>query len=96
MKYFDDKHVCINAVAPGFIETPWQKDRTDESRQRINAKIAAHRFGTPQEVAAMAISILKNNYVNGTVVEVTGDTITSNVVVCEEFSYEKSHHVWYL
>ncbi len=72
MKYFDDKHVCINAVAPGFIETPWQKDRTDESRQRINAKIAAHRFGTPQEVAAMAISILKNDYVNGTVVEVTG------------------------
>lgn len=72
VKYFDDKRICVNALAPGFTETPWHVNRTDESRNRINAKVAAHRFGKVEEIADMAISILKNDYVNGTVVEVTG------------------------
>lgn len=72
VKEFDDKNVCINAIAPGFIETRWQDGRSEESYQRINAKIAAHRFGKPEEVAKITYDVLTNDYINGTVIEVTG------------------------
>lgn len=72
VKFFDDRRVSVNAIAPGFIETRWQKDRTDESYERINRKIAAHRFGTPEEVASLCFAVLSNDYLNGSVYEVTG------------------------
>ncbi|MBE5889746.1 MAG: SDR family oxidoreductase [Lachnospiraceae bacterium] len=72
VKEFDGKQVCINAIAPGFIETRWQDGRSEESYQRINAKIAAHRFGKPEEVAKITYDVLTNDYINGTVIEVTG------------------------
>lgn len=72
VKCFDDKRVSVNAVAPGFIETRWQDDRSDESRERINRKIAAHRFGTAEEVAELSYSILNNDYLNGSIYDVHG------------------------
>lgn len=62
----------INALAPGFIETDWQKDRTDESRDRVNKKIALHRFGLPEEVADMAYAVMTNKYMNGSVIDIHG------------------------
>lgn len=68
-----EKHkIRINSIAPGFIETKWQESRSSESRQRICAKIAEHRFGTPEEVARMAYEVLTNEYMNGSVVEIHG------------------------
>lgn len=72
MKEFDTRRVCVNAIAPGFIETNWQNGRSDESRERINAKVACHRFGKPEEVAKICYDILTNDYINGAVIEVTG------------------------
>lgn len=72
MKEFDDKRVCVNAIAPGFIETKWQNGRSDESRSRINAKVACHRFGKPEEVAKICYDVLTNDYINGAVIEITG------------------------
>lgn len=72
VKEFSEKSVRINALAPGFIETSWQKNRSDESRSRINSKIALHRFGKPEEVADMAISILHNTYMNGSIIDIHG------------------------
>ena len=37
-KVFDYKSVSINAIAPGFVETPWQANRSEESYERINKK----------------------------------------------------------
>ena len=48
-----------------FIETSWHKNRTPESYERINRKIALHRFGEISEVADMAYEVLKNGYMNG-------------------------------
>ena len=72
LKFFDDKNVCINAIAPGFIETPWQKNRSKDSYDRINKKIACHRFGEAEEVAKLCIDTLNNDYINGTVLEIHG------------------------
>ena len=72
---FEPKGITVNAIAPGFIETPWHSARTQESYDRINRKIALHRFGTVEEVADMAYAVLSNGYMNGSVVDIHGVTI---------------------
>ena len=42
------------------------------SYERINRKIALHRFGEISEVADMAYEVLKNGYMNGSVVDIHG------------------------
>lgn len=72
VKEFEPKGITVNAIAPGFIETPWHSTRTQESYDRINKKIALHRFGTVEEVADMAFAVLGNGYMNGSVVDIHG------------------------
>ena len=72
VKEFEPKGITVNAIAPGFIETPWHSARTRESYDRINRKIALHRFGTVEEVADMAFAVLSNGYMNGSVVDIHG------------------------
>lgn len=72
VKEFEPKGITVNAIAPGFIETPWHSARTQESYNRINKKIALHRFGTVEEVADMAFAVLGNGYMNGSVVDIHG------------------------
>ena len=72
VKEFESKGITVNAIAPGFIETPWHSARTQESYDRINKKIALHRFGTVEEVADMAFAVLGNGYMNGSVVDIHG------------------------
>lgn len=72
VKVFEKQAVRVNAVAPGFIETRWQKDRKQESREIINAKIALHRFGTPEEVADLSYHVLTNTYINGAIYDIHG------------------------
>ena len=50
VKELEPKQIRVNAIAPGFIETSWHKNRTPESYERINRKIALHRFGEISEV----------------------------------------------
>ena len=72
VKEFEPKGITVNAIAPGFIQTPWHENRTPESYERINRKIALHRFGEVKDVADMANSILTNNYMNGSIVDIHG------------------------
>lgn len=72
VKEFEPKGITVNAIAPGFIQTPWHENRTPESYERINRKIALHRFGEIKDVADMAYSILTNRYMNGSIVDIHG------------------------
>ena len=72
VKEFEPNGITVNAIAPGFIQTPWHENRTPESYERINRKIALHRFGEIKDVADMAYSILTNNYMNGSIVDIHG------------------------
>ena len=72
VKLFDQRGIRVNTVAPGFIETRWQDNRSEESYDRINKKIALHRFGTPEEVAELCYHVLVNEYLNGSVYDVHG------------------------
>lgn len=72
VKEFEPKGITVNAIAPGFIETSWHENRTQESYDRINKKIALHRFGEIKDVAELAYCILTNGYMNGSIVDIHG------------------------
>ena len=72
VKEFVNKNIRVNAIAPGFIDTEWQKEKPDWMRDKINEKIALKRFGTPEEVADACLSAIENSYINGAVIQVDG------------------------
>lgn len=72
VKEFEPKGITVNAIAPGFIQTTWHEGRSQESYDRINKKIALHRFGKIEDVADIAYCILTNAYMNGSIVDIHG------------------------
>lgn len=72
VKDFEGTETTVNVIAPGFVETDWQKNKPQEIRERICAKTAIHRFATIEEIADTALFLLHNPFVNGTVIEVSG------------------------
>lgn len=72
VKVFKNRGITVNVVAPGFIETPYQKTKAPDHRKRIENKIALGRFGLPEEIAATCIHIIENAYINGAVIQIDG------------------------
>lgn len=72
VKEFEGAGVRVNCVAPGFVETDWQRDKPEEIRRSIESKVALHRFAQPEEVAQLACAVLENPYMNGSIVNIDG------------------------
>ena len=72
VKEFSQSGITINAVAPGFVNTAWQKEKPEEIRRNIENRVALHRFAEPEEIAELCWQMLRNRYINGSVVEITG------------------------
>jgi NAD(P)-dependent dehydrogenase (short-subunit alcohol dehydrogenase family) len=72
VKFLASAEIRINAVEPGFVDTTWQKEKPQDQRERIEAKTALGRFAEPREVADLALAILKNTYLTGAVVPISG------------------------
>ncbi len=64
--------IRVNAVAPGFVDTDWQKGKPAEIRQSIESKIALGRFCTPEEIADVYKMVIENQYLNGEIITVDG------------------------
>ena len=65
VKFLAEKQIRVNYIAPGFIETEWQKEKPKEIRQNIENKIALKHFGSPEQVADAMMFIVNNEYMNG-------------------------------
>ena len=72
VKEFEGTGTTVNAVAPGFVETEWQKNKPLEIRRNIERKSACHRFAQPSEVAHAVEFCIENAFLNGTIVEING------------------------
>ena len=72
VKVFEPKSTTVNAVAPGFVDTEWQKNKPEEIRRNICNKTAIHRFSSIDEIVSAYAFCLDNAFVNGSVIEIDG------------------------
>ncbi|MFT3819357.1 MAG: 3-oxoacyl-ACP reductase FabG [Rubrivivax sp.] len=68
------KGVRVNAVAPGFVETPILATIPDKVLQHMREQVPLHRLGRPEEIANVYAFLASDeaSYVNGAVIEVSG------------------------
>lgn len=72
VKEFEGTGTTVNAIVPGFVETPWQKEKPEQIKQNIYNKTAIHRFATVDEVVDAYRFCIDNSFVNGSLIEVNG------------------------
>lgn len=72
VKFMAPYKIRVNAIAPGFVDTEWQKTKPAEIRRNIENKIALERFCDPDELAEIYKLIVENNYLNGEIITVSG------------------------
>ena len=68
------KGVRVNAVAPGFIETPILGTIPDKVLDQMRDQVPLRRLGRPEEIANVYAFLASDeaSYVNGAVIEVSG------------------------
>lgn len=72
VKFLASYSIRVNAVAPGFVDTEWQKNKPAEIRQNIERKVSVGRFADPYEVSEVYKMLIENSYFNGEVVVIDG------------------------
>ena len=65
--------IRVNCIAPGVIMTDMMKDFSDEDLLLIKNDIPLNRFGTPEDVAELALFLASDKAKN-----ITGQTISTN------------------
>jgi 3-oxoacyl-[acyl-carrier protein] reductase len=68
------RNITVNAVAPGFIETPMTNVLSDKVKEELKARIPLGRLGVPRDVAASIIFLASDEaaYITGHVLDVNG------------------------
>lgn len=72
VKEFEGTGTTVNAVVPGFVNTPWQKEKPDAIKQNIYNKTAIHRFASIDEIVDAFRFCIDNPFVNGSLIEING------------------------
>jgi 3-oxoacyl-[acyl-carrier protein] reductase len=72
VKEFEGTGTTVNAIAPGFVDTPWQASKPEEIKQNIYKKTAIHRFASVEEIVDAFRFCIDNPFVNGSLIEVNG------------------------
>jgi 3-oxoacyl-[acyl-carrier protein] reductase len=68
------RNITVNAIAPGFIETPMTDPLPQELKDKMKSLIPLSRFGTDREVAAAIVFLASDEagYITGHVLDVNG------------------------
>lgn len=72
------KGVRVNAVAPGFIDTPMTQALPEEYSNKLKEMIPMAKFGTPEDVANVVVFLASDDaaYVTGEVIKIDGGLFT--------------------
>jgi 3-oxoacyl-[acyl-carrier protein] reductase len=68
------RNITVNAVAPGFIETPMTDPLSQELKDKMKSMIPLGRFGTDKEIASAVMFLASDEaaYITGQVLDVNG------------------------
>jgi 3-oxoacyl-[acyl-carrier protein] reductase len=68
------RNITVNAVAPGFVETPMTDVLTEEVKEELKTRIPLGRMGSPRDVAAAIVFLASDEagYITGHVLNVNG------------------------
>ena len=68
------RNITVNAVAPGFIETPMTDVLSDTVKEELRTRIPLGRMGVPKDVAAAVVFLASDEagYITGHVLDVNG------------------------
>jgi len=64
--------VRVNAVAPGFVETPMTAQVPENIRANIRSQTALGRFASPEAVAEAVWHLIENDHISGAVLALDG------------------------
>lgn len=67
-------YINVNAVAPGWVNTPMNQELPQEFIEEETAKIYKKRFAEPEEISKVILFLASDDaeYINGTVIKVDG------------------------
>lgn len=70
--------IRVNAIAPGYVDTPMMRSVPDEVMREIVASVPADRLGAPAEIAATVAFLVSDDasYVVGQVISPNGGILT--------------------
>ena len=73
------RNICVNAVAPGYIETDMTENLPENIKQSMLSLIPMNRFGKPQDVANLVSWLASEDasYMTGQVLSVDGGLLMS-------------------
>lgn len=73
-KELASRHVNVNAIAPGFIQTDMTKAISDKAKEAAMSMIPMGIYGTPEDIAQTALFLVSPSadYITGEVIRVDG------------------------
>ncbi|MCD1147707.1 3-oxoacyl-[acyl-carrier-protein] reductase [Peptoniphilus sp. KCTC 25270] len=73
-KELASKNILVNAIAPGFIETPMTEGLKEETKENILSQIPLKSFGKPEDIANVVgfLASEDSRYITGQVISVDG------------------------
>lgn len=70
---FANDNIRVNCVAPGVVRTDFHKTMSEEQRRlNLEQRIPLHREGTPEQVADLILTLIKNDYITGETMTIDG------------------------
>lgn len=70
------REIRVNAIAPGLIKTP-RTEGFKAANDKFTERTPLKRPGEPEDIAQIAVALIKSNYINGEVVVVDGGFSTA-------------------
>jgi len=68
------RNITVNAVAPGYIETPMTEGLSEEVKKSLSSVIPLNRLGKPEDIANCVLFLASDyaSYITGQVIHVNG------------------------
>jgi 3-oxoacyl-[acyl-carrier protein] reductase len=76
-KELSRRNVCVNCIAPGYIQTKMTGDLPDDVKEKMLSNIPLNRFGDPKDIANAVLFLASNmsDYITGQVLTVDGGMV---------------------